>query len=416
MKHLLFLTLLVGNTALAQSLTLDETLSAAESMSPSVKQKRLLEQAAGESVGVEESREKPRVDLQAIDSYGFPGTTGYLGAGGIMGSPYRSGWAVGLVAQQTLLDFGEAKSRVAASEQEVQTKKLETAIERQNVKIAALTNFYDCERLATLRDLYEGLLKQTRGISEEVKGFVKTGQRSVVDRYLADAQVEDIITARDEQLARLKQSEQALSLLVGKPSVSCSYLPEVNPSQPGAETFDTHPYIEVVKSEAKAEGKRKEMVKRQLLPKVSALVTVGDMEKARLVDEKNYAVGLAISMPLYDGSARDHEISRSDALIASYQAQAESRRLELQRSDLKLSEERAAAEARLFHAQKRIKDSKKAFALAKERYTNSEGSLTDLREASSLLARDQTALIDAKAKYLIARGIQDLVRTSSPSK
>ncbi len=48
------------------------------------------------------------VDLggRAVDSWGFPGSSGYLGIGGLMGSPFRSGEAGGLVATDTLFDFG----------------------------------------------------------------------------------------------------------------------------------------------------------------------------------------------------------------------------------------------------------------------------------------------------------------------
>ena len=100
----------------AHELSLAEALTQAEHNSPRLKAANLQVVAAHKGVGVAQAGYYPSVALEGIDSWGFPGSSGALGIGGLMGSPYRSEAAAGLVAQDTLFDFGRTYSSVRAAQ------------------------------------------------------------------------------------------------------------------------------------------------------------------------------------------------------------------------------------------------------------------------------------------------------------
>ncbi|WP_425795355.1 hypothetical protein, partial [Klebsiella pneumoniae] len=70
-------------------------------------------------------------------------------------------------------------------------------------RLGALHAFYECAKLEGQTRYYRRLRTDAADIAKEVKAFVRTGQRSVVDRYLAEAQVEEASTAEAEAQARL---------------------------------------------------------------------------------------------------------------------------------------------------------------------------------------------------------------------
>ena len=86
-------------------LTVSDALRLAEQTDPSLKAANARVAQAEHSVGIARSDYYPRVDLEAIDSTGFPGSSGALGVEGLMGSPYRSGLGYGAVASMTLFRF-----------------------------------------------------------------------------------------------------------------------------------------------------------------------------------------------------------------------------------------------------------------------------------------------------------------------
>src|ERR1700730_17624545 len=124
MKIYLSFICLFGVSALANvnEISLDEVLVQVDAKDPSITAARFREKASIENVGVAKSSYLPEVSLEAIDSTGFPGSSGLTGVGGLMGSPYRSGVAAGLVAKEVLWDFGQISNRVGVAEEEASSK------------------------------------------------------------------------------------------------------------------------------------------------------------------------------------------------------------------------------------------------------------------------------------------------------
>src|SRR5208282_5592852 len=89
------------------------------------------------------------------------------------------------------------------------------AVGRYAVDVDLLQTFYECARYRSEREAWSSLHDETELVAKEVSRFVDTGQRSVVDRYLAQAQVEEARTNRNYFRSRMESTVGRLALLMG---------------------------------------------------------------------------------------------------------------------------------------------------------------------------------------------------------
>jgi outer membrane protein TolC len=135
-----------------REMSIDQVMRLAELNSPKLSASRFREIAAERSVDVARSNYFPTVNAEAIDSTGFPASSAGVGVTGLMGSPYRSGYSVGLVAEQTIYDFGRTYYDVEASKNATEYSKQNTRVNIYEVKQLALQAFYDCAFYKTQRN------------------------------------------------------------------------------------------------------------------------------------------------------------------------------------------------------------------------------------------------------------------------
>src|SRR5258708_30633278 len=98
-----------GSEAGAQSaepeLSVTQALLWGEEASPALKAARAREAQAQEAVKIAQAAYYPTFDLEAIQSYGFAGSNGALGLGGLMSSPFRGGPTGGGFSKMNLIGF-----------------------------------------------------------------------------------------------------------------------------------------------------------------------------------------------------------------------------------------------------------------------------------------------------------------------
>ena len=85
----------------------------------------------------------------------------------------------------------------------------------RQVYAAVLSASFDCMSARSEEGIYRDLSEQARTITREVARFVKTGQRSIVDRYLSQAQNEEIDTSYAAAKERIGIALQRLRILIG---------------------------------------------------------------------------------------------------------------------------------------------------------------------------------------------------------
>ena len=395
-------------------LSIDEVMHLAEINSPRLSAEKLHEFASKKSVDIARSNYFPTLNLEAIDSTGFPGSTTGADVTGLMGSPYRSGYGAGLVAQQIIYDFGRTYYDVEASNNEVELSKQNTRVSTYEVKQLALQTFYNCAFFRSQRDTWEELRHESGIITNQAQKFVNTGQRSIVDRYLSKAQTELAQTAHTFYATRLKESVRELAVIMGvaNDSFLCPPLPKeltraLNPNA----TMATSPLFARAIVKTKVAESRLKQQKAGFYPKIVAVASVGTMADARLVQKKDYAAGVGIVLPLFDLHTSG-EIHRAQALANASEKEFEAQKQYLGIMNTKYDEIIRSSEVRLTHLGYEFSLARKAFDTAKKRYFSLEGDLIDLREAFRNLARVETEIDDTRMKLLEAKGSKALLNGS----
>ena len=402
----------------AHELTLAETLNTAEQNSPRLKASRLKEQAAHEGVGVAQSAYYPTVAAAAIDSWGFPGSSGALGIGGLMGSPYRSGAALGLVAQDTLYDFGRTYSSVKAAKYAEKAQHEAIEVERYSVDEDVLQTFYECSRFRSEHEVWDSLHGETELVAKEVSRFVDTGQRSVVDRYLSQGQVEEARTNRNFFKSRMNSTVSRLALLMGSTDkdLSCPALPKMEEGVPLYPIRTINPYVLRAETEVELSENRLLRAKTDYLPKIIGVASTGMMERVRLVNRADYSGGLGIVVPLFDGLGTSYRVGQSRAELGAKAQELAAVQLRIDEISAKYDEIIDASKARIEHLEREQGLAQEGFGVAKNRYFKFQGTLVDLRDALRNIGRIETEMIDAQANLLEATGSKALLNGSSTAK
>lgn len=395
-------------------ITLYEVLKLTETNSPRMSASRFRELVAAKSVDIAKANYYPSLSAQAIDDTGFSGSANYLEIGGLMGSPYRSGYGAGLIAQQTIWDFGRTYYDVEASKHEVELSKQNTRITLYQIKQLALQTYYECAFYKTERDIWANLWRESAKITKEVRHFVNTGQISIVDKYLSKAQTEEAITWYEYFEERLKKSIQELAVImnVSHHHFSCSTLPKELPSFLNQNlSIESSPFVARAKTGIKVAESRLKQEKSGFYPKIIAMASVGEMANARVVEKKAYSGALGVILPLVDFRTSG-EIERASAMLSAKKEDAEAEKQYVSELNAKYDQIIYSAKVRLKYLQDEFDLAKKAFYVARKRYYSLEGELIDLREAFRNYARVQTEIEETQTRLLQASGSKALLNGS----
>jgi outer membrane protein TolC len=405
-----------GRAHAAHEVSLSEALGLAEKNSPGLKAAALKEQAARAGVDVARAGYLPSVALDAVDSWGFPGSSGYLGIGGLAGSPYRSGAAADLVAHETLFDFGRTRAGVKAAEDARKARHEEIALGKYSVDADVLQTFYQCARFRSDHEVWDNLHGDTELVAQEVRRYVNTGQRSLVDRYLSDAQVEEARTNRNYFKSRMTSTVKRLSLLMGVPEgdLACPALPALGERVPLAPGDGPNPYVARSQADVDAAKNKLSAAKTDYLPKLVGMASVGGMDKVRLVTRTDYSAGVGLIVPLFDGFGTVNRVRQARAQVDATTQELGEVDLQMRELNAKYDEIIDASQARIEHLQREQTLAQEGFSVAKNRYFKFQGTLVDLRDALRNVGRIQIEMRDTQADLLEASGAKALLAGGKP--
>lgn len=392
-------------------LSVDQVMHLTELNSPQLSADRYRELAAHKSVDIARANYFPTLNFEAIQSTGFPGSSSSVGVTGLMDSPFREGLSTGLVAQQIVYDFGRTYYDVEASKKETEYTHQSTRVTLYQVKQLALQTFYECSFFRTQQMKWENLAKESCVITKEAQHFVDTGQRSIVDRYLSKAQTEEAQTAAAFYGTRLKESIYRLAVIMGVPAdhFMCPLLPHqltksLNPNI----GYEASPLLNRAVVGTKVAQARFKQEKANLLPKIVAVASVGEMAHKRLVQRQDYAAGIGLIFPIIDLHASG-QIQRAKAVVSAREKDVEAEKQYLGEANARYDEIIKSSEVKLNHLHYEYELAQKAFKSAKERYFSLEGDLVDLREAWRNLVRVETEVDSTRTQLLQASGSKALL-------
>lgn len=385
----------------ADTLTLEQTLHMAETYSPVTQAAREHENAAESAVGAAQSAYFPSLSFEALDTTGFPASSSPLGMGGVMGSPYRSGWAYGLVAQATLWDFGRTGGAVNVARHERAAAGEATKVRTAEIDQQAAAAYFDCVRFGSEQNAWHFVAEAAENIFGEVKRYASTGQNSVVERALAQAQLEQAHTQEAALGESRRLAFERLRLLTGLPEgpVTCPLIEQLRESNLPMPAANTDPWTALATEQLHAAEARVSQEKASYLPRLLATASIGDMERARLVPEKDSAAAIGISWPLFEGFRTKYRVQESTALAAERAAGVEAVKLDRDQTLARYAEITGAALVKLSHLKEELRIAEDGLRLAQKRYHAFQGNLIDMRESLRNYARVKTDWIQTRLEY-----------------
>lgn len=401
--------LLYSHTLKANVISVDEILKLAEQNSYAISASQYQALAAKKGIIIAKAGYFPIVNFEAIDTKGFPGSNNWLDVDGLMGSPFRKNLSAGVVAKQIIYDFGRTKYDVKRSQYQADLAEKNTQITAYEAKILALLLYYDCAQFRTLEKIWADLSKEAEIITKEVNRFVNTGQRSIVDKYLSQVQLEQTRTAvayYNEQIKGVKH-ELAFVTSLNENAFTCEMLTEKSKGLADP-TLYSSPFLARAKADlnvAKASLCRE---KANFLPQIVGIASLGAMDKTHLVQKKGYSIGLGFIMPIYDLHVIGG-VKRAQEIVMAKNQEVKSQIQTLEEMNAQYDTTINSSSVRLDRLKKELLIAQEGFTVAKRRYFDLEGQLVDLREAFADLMRISVDTEDTRTTLLKAQGSKELL-------
>jgi len=393
-------------------LSVTQVLRMAEAASPDLKAAIERERAAEQNIRVFKSFYYPTFDAQAIDSYGFPGSSRDLHiVSGLMSSAFRSGPAAGITANLDLYNAGRQYA-VRTAQRELDAVKAKTQIVRYEIDQRALGIFLDASRFRGQEEAYNQIIKEVLGVEKEVNHYVVTGQRSVVEKLLVHDQT------ADAQMTAASFHERygvALERLAVVTTSTASALSIPTPQRVPEEALGLikisyqSPLVLQAIAESAVAHSEVQQFSAQNYPKLQAIASAGDVDEARLVSKKYYSGGFGFEVPLFEGYRIDAAVRQAQALASARDSDQLAVQMDIDQINAHYDEIIRSSRVKLDYLQDEADAAGQAFHLAKERYFTFQGTLVDLREAIRNLARVQSEIIDVKTDLLLAAGSKALL-------
>ncbi len=377
-------------------LTSKEVIEKIMEYSPELRAKKLETMAAEEQIDVQRAGYFPKIDFEATDSTGFPGSSGQLGIGGLMGSSYRSGLGVGFLIEGRIFDFGRTKSKLELAKAEFETKKVDADLTTEQVKRVALLHLIECAHWVSLSESWNELVQESLLVEREVKQFIKTGQRSIVEQYLVDSQIEEANTQVADYQSRVKDEMQTLSILLGdKDEFVC---PNIDQIEILADEWpiESVPLYRKVQKQYLLSQQKVSAAKSDYLPELIGIASFGSEERSRVVPTQDYALGVGLKIPLFEGFKTTHEVHEAEAKMEAAEEDLNATRDQVILMNRQIDRKIRTQSIKLDHLKTEMALAHDGFKVAKQRYFSFEGKLIDLRESLRNLSRVLTQRIDAR--------------------
>jgi len=392
-------------------LSVAQVLRMAEAASPDLKAAMERERAAEQNIRLFKSFYYPTFTAEAIDSFGFSGSSRDLGISGLMGSPFRSGPAGGVTGNLDL--FNPVRHyAVQTAAKELDVVRAKTQIIRYQIDQRALQIFLDASRFRGQEEAYNDVIKEVLGVEKEVNHYVVTGQRSVVERLLVHDQTADSQMTAAAFHERYAVSIERLGIVTASSTTVLSIpTPSMVPEEALGLIKDSYesPLVQQAVAEVAVAQASVAESSAQNYPKLMATASVGEMDESRVIAKKNYSGGFGFQLPLFEGYRIDSAVRQAQALASARVQDRLAVQMDIDQLNAHYEEIIRSSRVKLQYLQEESNAAGRAFRLAKERYFSFQGTLVDLREAIRNLSRVQSELIDVKVDLLLAVGSKALL-------
>jgi len=401
-----------------REMTLDDCVKIALDKNPAARASAEEIIAAKETVG--EARASYYPELKATASYSRWQTRAFLPEGllpptapSVIGptDDYKAQGTVRLL----LLDSGErsASLRMAKALQGISGDNFNRT--KQDLILNVHVSFFRLAASIEMRSVASQNLARTEAhlkLAQDRQSAGATPQSDVLRAKVASAEAK-LELVRANSLVNINMG--GLNTAMGLP-VETALLPrregldalshvQTNTSLLLAEALMSRPEIKAAQKRIESAQSSLTMAKGEYGPKLRAEGSYGFRDDSSDLEDKEYAAGISLEVPLFSGFSTKHRVAERNAQLSKTEAEAEATALLIQQevwtAKLKLQE---AAES-LETADSRVKDATESARITDERYKVGGCTITDLLDTQTALAKAEAGKIEAEWNMRIAKAV-----------
>ena len=398
--------------ALSVQISLREALVRIGEVSPLVRESNLLVKEADASIGVSQASRLPQISAQAFWSHGSPGVFAVTGVDANYGTFDRSGAGLGIDLKQDIYDFGKSGHEIAAEEARKVTQQTTLDTEKSRAQLELLHVYVRCAYLTSSLATAQKIEAMSKMVARETDRFVKSGQRSIIERYLLDSQTKVAETRVAETKVKLEVIEKRLTALLQlQPSSNqskqstpvCENLVTLfNDARTMSPSTSINSLLRVEEARLRQFDELQKSAHADLLPRFVLEAQGGYFNAEHLNPDGqnrqnfNYGIAVGITMPLYTGHRIESKIGEAQAQYEHQRAVVARTIEKIQQENFSYDEQIQSLDVRLVYLEKENELANKVFELAKNRYDNFQGTMIDVRDS----LREQMRVLDDRDQAL----------------
>jgi outer membrane protein len=356
----------------------------------------------------------PQVGGAAIQTNGALRTNAFLRPSGTLIEPNLSDVTVGVVASQTVYDFGQTASRVDAQRSDKARIEKDAMTRRAEVVVGVEGAYFTVLKRKRLVEIAEQTFRERDVIKQQVDVLYRNQLKSKLDLGLVQVQLSDaeflVIRARNDLVAAFADLNNAMGI-EGPAAYLLEEIPvTVEPPRTldglVMEAMDRRPELLALKERIQTAEHRIKAATATNYPTLQVVGGAGDTEhisnRPNLQEGGWWGVGGVVTVPIFTGFLIQNQVAEATAQQREVQAvyRAVAQNVQLQVRDSFLDVVTLIPQVRV--AEEQVKIAREALSLASQRYRLGLSSIVEVTQSEVAVATAETRLAETQYDAKIA--------------
>ncbi len=389
-------------------LTLQQAIQTALDKHPALQSATFAVQGAEARAKQAESPYYPQVGGTAAQTNGSLRANALFRPSGSLIEPNRSDLSVGVVASQTVYDFGQTASRVDAQRSDRARFEKEAMTRRAEVILGVERAYFNVLKRKRLVEIAEQTVREREAIKQQVETLYRTQIKSKLDLGLVQVQLSDaeflVIRDRNDLAAAFADLNNAMGI-EGSATYSLGEIPVTVESPQAladllAEAMDRRPELLALKERIRTAEHRIRAAHTTNFPTVQVVGGAGDTEhisnRPNLQEGGWWGVGGVVSVPLFTGFLIQNQVAEATAqhreAQSIYLTVAQNIRLQIQDSFLDV----VTLIQQIKVAEQQVIIAREALSLARQRYKLGLSSVVEVTQSEVAVTAAETRLAETQ--------------------
>ena len=392
------------------SLSLKHIIETVVSTYPTVKTAQEAINNADARIGLAKTGYNPELDLQAAYSNIGPVVQLTIPDMGTFQLYPQNNYSAGVNIRQTIYDFGRTRTGVSmeTANKAIGEQNLEQV--KQKLSMLAVSNFYAISFLQAAIVIKQEELDALHEHLDYVEKKVATGSSTEYEALTTKVRISAVESQKVDLKAALTSQQSILNSLLGNPSSARPVVrTELSASVPLIQEDSVLSYAYRNRDEVLLNLKRMsaaelryKYVGLQNKPMFS-LMASGGAKNGYIPDlnkfTPNYAVGVGLRIPIYDGSRTKYNLLQAKSAIESVSWESEYTKRNISTEVSEAETYMLAAEQKVHQYQLQLSQALKALSLAETSYETGTITNLDLLDTNTAVSESRLLLLKARIDY-----------------